>query len=151
MNARGHDLYVRPAGPTGLLLLDGLSKSAVAKLEGSPLPPCVKVQTDENSYQAWIRLADHPVSADVRTQLLKKLGMYKATLPEFGLMAGFIQHRSGADGKQGRFVIAHHLPKVDHAILGPGGSRGPDELEKIAREQSRVSMKRLGPSRGPSR
>jgi hypothetical protein len=65
MNAKGNDVYIRPAGEHGLVLVDDLAAGAGAH-EGGRLRPAATIETSPGNYQAWVKLSDKPLSADVR-------------------------------------------------------------------------------------
>ncbi|HET8627468.1 MAG TPA: DNA-primase RepB domain-containing protein, partial [Thermomicrobiales bacterium] len=45
LNARGSDLYLRPAGSTGLVFVDDLTREALARLRADGVAPAVVVES----------------------------------------------------------------------------------------------------------
>ena len=66
MNARGNDVYIRPAGEHGLVLVDDLKLQALARLQAEGYAPAATIETSPCNYQAWVKLSDKPLGADVR-------------------------------------------------------------------------------------
>ena len=59
-NAQGADVYVRPAGSVGLVLVDDLTRDALRQMGADGAAPAVIVETSPCNYQAWVRVADAP-------------------------------------------------------------------------------------------
>ena len=66
MNARGHDIHIRPAGEHGLVLVDGLQKEAIERMKHDGLAPAATVEASPGSYQAWIKVSDEALAPQVR-------------------------------------------------------------------------------------
>src|SRR5947209_8087652 len=61
MNARGNDIYIRPAGSVGLILVDDLTAGAVERLRDDGLAPAAVVETSPENFQAWVRVSRGPI------------------------------------------------------------------------------------------
>jgi MobA/MobL family/RepB DNA-primase from phage plasmid len=91
MNARGHDIYIRPAGRTehGLVLVDELSFEDIARMKRNGEEPAVVLETRQEVYQAWVKVAEK-VSSEHRNLIGGELARaYGGKLIEDGRLAGF--------------------------------------------------------------
>ena len=66
MNAKGNDVYVRPAGAHSLVLVDDVKPAMLEKMRRDGFAPAATIETSPGNYQAWVKLSDKPLSADVR-------------------------------------------------------------------------------------
>lgn len=73
MNARGHDVFIAPAGENGLVLLDGLSERMLEAIRKKGFEPAATIQTAPGRVQAWIKLSDRPLPAAVHKHAIKGL------------------------------------------------------------------------------
>jgi len=98
-NAQGNDIYIRPAGSVGLVLLDDLNGPAIARLTGDGLAPAVVVQTSPRNFQAWIRVSGQPISQNQATAAARILAERYGGDPNsadwrhFGRLAGFTNRK----------------------------------------------------------
>lgn len=98
-NANGSDIYIVPDEPSALVLLDDLTLGKVQELEGEGLTPCCVTETSPMNYQAWLKLADHPLDPKVLTIAAKYLAENfdgdpaSATWKHFGRLAGFTNRK----------------------------------------------------------
>ena len=53
-NAKGAHIYIRPAGPHGLSLIDDLTAEAIERMKAQGFAPAVVVETSPNNFQAWL-------------------------------------------------------------------------------------------------
>ena len=53
MNAKGHDIYIRPSGEHGLVLIDDLNQKALKAMNDKGLKAAAIIQTSPGNYQAW--------------------------------------------------------------------------------------------------
>ena len=99
MNARGNDIYIRPAGDYGLVMLDDLRGEALARMQREGYAPAAVIETSPGNYQAWVRLSEQPLPADVRTHAARGLAkhygadMNSADAQHFGRLAGFTNQK----------------------------------------------------------
>ena len=66
MNAKGNDIYIRPAGEHGLVLMDDLTPGALRNMARDGFAPAATVETSPGNFQAWVKLSDKALPADVR-------------------------------------------------------------------------------------
>lgn len=108
-NAQGAHVYVRPAGSTGLLLIDDLTIGELSRLESDGLLPACVVETSPLNYQAWIRVGYQDVSADLATAMCQVLAKRYGGDPNsadwrhFGRLAGFTNRKPQHVQDDGRF------------------------------------------------
>lgn len=139
MNARGNDVYIRPAGEHGLVLVDDLKPEQLARMKAEGWAPAATIQTSPGNYQAWVKLSDKPLSADVRRiaaqELAKRYGgdPNSADSPHDGRLAGLTNQKPQhtRDGRQ-PYVLAHDCP-------GKVASAAPEYLERIEQHLDRVA------------
>ena len=112
MNARGYDVTVRPAGPHGLVLLDGLQQADVQRLDARGWQGAAVVEVQHGRFQAWIKLSVHPVADALRGQAASRLAAdlcrsgSAITVAEFGALAGLTCHAPGmAEGQAARYAL----------------------------------------------
>ena len=61
MNARGHDIAIRPAGEHGLVLVAGLRSDGVARMADAGWTSAATIETSPGRYEAWVKLSEEPV------------------------------------------------------------------------------------------
>jgi hypothetical protein len=113
MNARGNDIYIRPAGEHGLVLVDDLKPAALEKMREDGYAPALTVETSPGNYQAWVKLSDKKLSKDVRDMAAKSFAHAYGGDPasaesrHYGRLAGFTNRKQKytRDGKQ-PYVLA---------------------------------------------
>jgi hypothetical protein len=93
-NAKGAHIYIRPAGPHGLSLIDDLTAGAIERMKAEGFEPAVVVETSPNNFQAWLkhgRLLEPTMSTQVAKQLAERFGgdQSSADWRHFGRLAGF--------------------------------------------------------------
>jgi hypothetical protein len=131
MNAKGNDIYIRPAGEHGLVLVDDLKPEALKAMQDRGYTPAATVETSPGNYQAWVKLSDKPLSAEARRiaaqGLAKAFGgdMNSADSRHYGRLAGFTNQKPQhtRDGRQ-PYVLAHDCP-------GKVATAAPAYLERI--------------------
>lgn len=131
MNAKGNDIYIRPAGEHGFVLLDDLKPEALKAMQDRGYTPAATVETSPGNYQAWVKLSDKPLSAEARRiaaqSLAKAFGgdMNSADSRHYGRLAGFTNQKPQhtRDGRQ-PYVLAHDCP-------GKAAPAAPAFLERI--------------------
>lgn len=142
MNAKGNDVYIRPAGEHGLVLVDDLKPQALERMKAEGFAPAATIETSPGNYQAWVKLSDKPLSADVRRiaarELAKQYGgdPNSADSRHYGRLAGFTNQKPqhARDGRQ-PYVLAHDCPgKAARAALA--------SLERIEQHLDRVAAQR---------
>jgi len=134
-NAAGWDIFVRPNGPTPLVLLDDLTLGRVRELGLAGLSPCCVTQTSPSNYQAWIRLGNHPLAPEVLTVAAKLLAKRfcgdpaSATQRHFGRLAGFTNQKPNRRDDQGRAPFV--LLEVATGASAVGGAAMLQEAARI--------------------
>jgi len=139
MNARGADLFVRPAEAGGLVLVDDVKRDALARMAQEGLAPAVVTETSQDNYQAWVRLTEGPVAREVGTEAARGLaGRYggdprSAEAGHYGRLAGFTNRKEAhtrADGLQ-PYVLLREAR----------GEQAPAGEAALARAGARVAMR----------
>ena len=139
MNAKGNDVYIRPAGEHGLVLVDDLKPQALERMKAEGFAPAATIETSPGNYQAWVKLSDKPLSADVRRiaaqGLAKQYGgdPNSADSRHYGRLAGFTNQKPqhARDGRQ-PYVLAHDCP-------GKAARAAPAYLERIEQHLDRAA------------
>jgi len=141
-NAEGYNIYVRPLADegmnVGLVLVDDLSADRIAQMHRDGFGPAAVTETSPGNYQAWVRLADRPIAADLATvaarELMERYGgdPASADYKHYGRLAGFTNRkpeRAQPNGLQ-PFVKLHEYSgrPAPHA----------NELLDVAAERLRV-------------
>ena len=147
MNARGHDVFIRPEGGHGLVLVDGLQREALASMAKEGFTPAATIEAGPGHFQAWVKLSDGPLPAEVHDQAARTLARHyggtleKASSRSWGRLAGFT-HQAPALRKEDRqpYVLAHESPgRVAAAApaflqhLAEGLERQREQQERAAR------------------
>ena len=161
MNAQGHDVYIRPAGEHGLVLVDDLKPQALERMKAAGFAPAATLETSPGHYQAWVKLAEQPLSDEVRRMVAQGLAEQYGGNPNsadphrYGRLAGFTNQKPPHTRDDGRqpYVLAHDCP-------GQVATAAPAYLERIeqaleaaerAHRQERQAQRgreRDGPGRG---
>ena len=131
MNARGNDVYIRPAGEHGLVLVDDLKPQTLARLQAEGFAPAATIETSPGNYQAWVKLSGKPLGADVRRLAAQGLAKQYGGDPNsadsrhYGRLAGFTNQKPQytRDGRQ-PYVLARDCS-------GKVASAAPAYLERI--------------------
>lgn len=144
MNATGNDIYVRPAGEHALVLLDDLKAETLKAMQGQGYAPAAVLETSPGNYQAWVKMSDKPLSAEIRLMASQELAHLfdadknSAGSRHYGRLAGFTNQKPKhtRDGRQ-PYVLAHDCP----GMLAPAGAahvmRIEQALEEAAMAQER--------------
>ena len=141
MNAKGNDVYIRPAGEHGLVLVDDLTPAALDRMKREGFTPAATIETSPGNYQAWVKLSDKPVSADARTIAAQGLAKHYDGDPNstdsrhYGRLAGFTNQKPKhtLDGRQ-PYVLAHDCAGKA-ATAAPALLRGIEQGLDIAEVQ----------------
>jgi hypothetical protein len=131
MNAKGNDIYIRPAGEHSFVLVDDLKPEALKAMQDRGYMPAATVETSPGNYQAWVKLSDKPLSAEARRiaaqGLAKAFGgdMNSADSRHYGRLAGFTNQKPQhtRDGRQ-PYVLAHNCE-------GKAATAASEYLERI--------------------
>lgn len=142
MNAKGNDVYIRPAGEHGLVLVDDLTTDKISRMAKDGFPSAATIETSPGNYQAWVKLSDKPISADARTVAARSLAKHyggdlnSADSKHYGRLAGFTNQKPkhARDGKQ-PYVLAHECP-------GKAATAAPALLERIEQGLDRAGTQK---------
>lgn len=142
MNAKGNDVYIRPAGDHGLVLVDDLQRETLERMTREGFAPAAAIETSPGNYQAWVKLSDKPLSAEMRRLAAQGLAKHYGGDPNsadsrhYGRLAGFTNQKleHTRDGRQ-PYVLAHECP-------GNASKTAPELLERIGRELDRAESHR---------
>jgi len=103
MNRQSHDIYIRPWGSSGFVLLDDLEDGALRLMSRDGFCPALIVQTSPSNFQAWVRLLKNeqnkPISTHLLTAAAQELAKRyhgdpnSADWRHFGRMVGFTNRK----------------------------------------------------------
>lgn len=145
-NARGADVYVRPAGQAnaGLVLVDDLTRGALARMKADGLAPAAVTETSPDNFQAWVRVHDKPIPPELATEVAADLANRYGGDPNsadwrhFGRLAGLTNQKplhkdangrspyvlahesSGKQAERGAEVVRHHAQRLGTRTAGDG-------------------------------
>ena len=147
MNAKGNDVYIRPAGEHGLVLVDDLKPAQLERMKADGFAPAASIETSPGNYQAWVKLSDKPLSADERRIAAQGLAKHyggdlnSADSRHYGRLAGFTNQKPQhtRDGRQ-PYVLAHECP-------GKAATAAPAYLERIREGVDRAEAQKERQSR----
>ena len=125
MNARGNDIYIRPAGEHGLVLVDDLKSEALQRMQRDGFTPAATIETSPGNYQAWVKLADQPLPTEIRQVAARELAktyngdLNSADSRHYGRLAGFTNQKpQHTHDRRQPYVLAHECPgKVAESAL----------------------------------
>ena len=143
MNAQGNDISVRPAGSSGLVLVDDLSATALKELNRDGLTPAAVAETSAGNYQAWVRVSDGPLLPDIATEAAREMAARYGGDPnsadwrQEGRLAGFTNQQpehTRADGQQPyvrlREARGGDAPAAAAEVLGKAQERFEERLQE---------------------
>ena len=142
MNARGNDVYIRPAGEHGLVLVDDLKPAALERMKQEGFAAAAILETSPGNHQAWVMLSDKPLPPDVRQIAARMLAqrydgdMNSADSRHYGRLAGFTNQKPEhiRNGKQ-PFVLARDCS-------GKAAGAAPALLESIGQLIDKVATRK---------
>lgn len=150
MNARGYDVWIRPDGDHGLVLLGGLKKKDVQTLRELGFAPALVVETGQEQYQAWVKLSRKALpdplrglAADMLVQGLCRHGA-SAIGRSDGRLAGFTNQQAQRTGGRHPFVLVSE----SEGIVAPAA---PAYLAKLEQERASAQTVRRDQERSRSR
>ena len=102
-NREDSNIYVRPRAEAGtnvgLVLVDDLSLDRVARMHHDRCAPAAVTETSPGNYQAWVRLTEKPITADLATaaacELMERYGGDPASADyrHYGRLAGYTNRK----------------------------------------------------------
>ncbi len=99
MNAQGNDIYVKPAGEHGLVLVDDLNPDALARLKDQGFNPAVVTETSPGNLQAWLKLSLEAVDPAIRKVVAQDVtrdfggDLNSTDAQHYGRLAGFTNQK----------------------------------------------------------
>lgn len=146
MNARGNDIFIRPAGNHGLVLVDDLKPEAIERMRRDGLQPAAVLETSPNNYQAWVKFSDKPLQPEVRKVLARGLAQQyegdsgSADAHHYGRMAGFTNRKPKYERKGRQPFVLLHESSGEIAQRGQIAIQHAEAaLDKAAAQQERES------------
>lgn len=114
MNARGHNIFIRPSGEHGLALLGPLKGDDLSKMSRDRLVPAVSIEISSDEFEAWLKLSHRALPAQLRRlaelELTRLLVDAKKEIVNdgYGRLAGFVNLENSLDGiRRANYVLAH--------------------------------------------
>jgi hypothetical protein len=152
MNARGSDVFVRPIGQHGLILVDALNAENVAAMRQKGFEPAVTIECAPGVFQAWVMLSTLPISDHVRQ--LAAAGLAKAVNASapvrssegYGCLAGLTNSSSKSESRmKRRYALAHE----EHRGEASSGAKYLEHIQKTLRDLAKAKDRTANPrSRG---
>lgn len=120
-NVQGANIYVRPAWPHSMTLVDDLTADAVLAMQADGFEPAFLVETSPDNFQAWLdngRLMERPVATRVARLIAARFQADEnsADWRHLGRLAGFTNRKDKHRGADGRFPYVR-----SHRVLAPVG------------------------------
>lgn len=106
-NALGNDIYIRPHGSQGVVLIDDLKPAALERMKADGFQPCATVETSPGNFQAWVRLSKQPIDPQAMTLAARELAtryggdLNSADSRHYGRLAGFTNRKPGYGQENG--------------------------------------------------
>jgi hypothetical protein len=158
MNARGHDVFIRPVGQHSLVLLDALKAENLAAMRRKGFEPAAVVESQPGVYQAWVALSARPVADQVRELAAQGLARgFGGVSPyskakNFGRLAGFTFEDENRDLlMKRRFVLAH----TGISTVSSNGEKLVAQIEStlraLDRDRKKIQAQQKGRDLGRSR
>lgn len=145
MNARGHDIFIRPSGEHGLVLVNDLKTKDIEHLQRSSFAPAAAIEVAPDHHQAWIKLSEKAVAPRVRAIADKALTERHHGDPEhagqnaYGYLAGFT-NQSAEHQSDGR--LANVLARDCPGIVAPGGPAYLAQVDKALEQVDTAQEKK---------
>ena len=154
MNARGHDIAIRPAGEHGLVLVAGLRSDGVARMAAAGWTPAATIETSPGRYEAWVKLSEKPIEPVVRQAGAVYLSKsYGGDPPRdqgqaSGRLAGFTNQEPEVS-HEGRppYVLAHDCP----GAVAPAAAAVLARIEQQRRKQEQERQREQAQERAAKR
>ena len=154
MNARGHDIAIRPAGEHGLVLVAGLRGDGVARMAAAGWTAAATIETSPGRYEAWVKLSEKPVEPVVLQAAAVYLSKSYGGDPPgdqgqaSGRLAGFT-NQEPAVSHEGRqpYVLAQDCP----GTVAPAAAAVLARIEQQRREREQEQKRAKAQERAAKR
>jgi len=157
-NTRGKEIYIRPEGHPGLILVDDIPAQTVDQLRRAGLAPAAVLETSKDNHQAWVRVDERELGPAVSTAVARELAtrfeadQHSAKQRQFGRLAGFTNQkpaRAIAEGPYAGlppFVLLREAsgqtapagPELVRVAQGRVRAQEQERAELLAREQALI-------------
>ncbi|MEM8500656.1 MAG: DNA-primase RepB domain-containing protein [Pseudomonadota bacterium] len=98
-NIRGHHIYVRAQGSSGVVLIDDISLGSLATMNDEGVEAACIVETSPLNHQVWVRVSENPIPPGLATAVGETLQVQFGGDPNskdwrhFGRAAGFTNRK----------------------------------------------------------
>ena len=144
-NAKGADIYIRPAGENnqGLVLVDDVSQGQIQNMKQQGHEPALVVETSPQNHQAWVRISSEPLAPEHATVISKVLAKThqadenSADWRHYGRLAGFTNRKPEHTTETG-----HNPWVLCHESSGKPASCGLDLVQGTQQTLDNIRVKR---------
>ncbi len=129
-NRQGADIFIRPEGSMGLILVDDLNGRALGRMASDGLAPAVVVETSPGNHQAWVRVSPTPIEPMLATTTARLLAerydgdLNSAAWRHYGRQAGFENRKRKHRRGEGTYPLVWLV-----AATGEAARAGEDLLD----------------------
>ncbi|MEM7083769.1 MAG: DNA-primase RepB domain-containing protein [Pseudomonadota bacterium] len=108
-NASGNHIFIRPNGSQGLIFMDDLNVSSLMEIERAGIKPAAVVESSPLNFQAWVRVSNEPIDADLASAIGRTLARRFRGDPNstdwrhFGRLVGFTNRKPQYVNDSGHF------------------------------------------------
>lgn len=150
-NARGFEIFLRPAGSSGLILVDDLTAAAIGRMRRNGVAPAVVIETSPGNHQVWIAVSLGPIREELATAVARDLAVQYGGDPQsahwrhHGRMTGFTNRKPNRVIQEGPYRGMHPyvLLREARGTLAPAGpALLARAAERLAAEPPRPTLDR---------
>jgi len=122
-NRQGADIFIRPEGSMGLILVDDLDGGALERMVSDGLAPVIVVETSPCNHQAWVRVSPTPIKPMLATMTARLLAERydgdpnSATWRHYGRLTGFENRKRKHQRADGTYPLVRLLAATGKAAL----------------------------------
>ncbi len=126
-NQQGADIFIRPEGSVGLILVDDVDEAALGRMVTDGLTPAVIVETSPLNHQAWVRLSRAPIEPILASAAARLLAdrydgdPNSAAWRHYGRLAGFTNRKNKYQRPDGTYPLV--LLRAATGGQAPAGAR----------------------------
>jgi len=126
-NRKGADIFIRPEGSVGLILVDDVDEAALGRMVTDGLTPAVIVETSPLNHQAWVRLSPMPIEPVLASAAARLLAdrydgdPNSAAWRHYGRLAGFTNRKNKHQRPDGTYPLV--LLRAATGGQAPAGAR----------------------------